>query len=110
MSGVDRTYSLIDWKRGSYTRVVTIEMLSLYLDLHPELMRDAPLPEPELDALARAAEPMFGRSHAVVVTFLESARALDRMTRHKHNPNCPALGTRSELVDRKILSNELPAV
>jgi hypothetical protein len=32
------------------------------------------------------------------------------MTRHKHNPNCPALGTRSALVDRKILTNELPTL
>jgi NH3-dependent NAD+ synthetase len=108
LSGVDWTYSRIDWNSGEYNRVGTIEMLSRFLDRHPELMRPEPLSEPELDALARAAEPIFGRRHAVVVTFLESARALERMSRHKHNPNCPALGTRSALVDRKILTNELP--
>jgi NAD+ synthase len=110
MSGIDWTYSRIDWDSGEYTRVGTIEMLSRFLDRHPELMRSEPLTEPELDALARAAAPIFQRSHAVAVTFLESARALERMSRHKHNPNCPALGTRSTLVDRKILSNELPVL
>jgi NAD+ synthase len=108
MSGVDWTYSRIDWDTGEYTRVGTIEKLSRFLDRHPELVADAELPEPELDALAKAAEPLFGRSHAVVVTFLESARALERMTRHKANPNCPSLGERGPLVDRHILSDDLP--
>lgn len=110
MSGVDWTYSRIDWDAGAYVRVGTIELLSRFLDRHPELLRDEPLPEPELDALARAAEPLFGRAHAVVVTFLESARALERMTRHKANPNIPALGSRGALVDRGVLTNDLPAL
>lgn len=110
MSGVDWTYSRINWETGEYTRVGTIEMLSRLLDRHPELLRDSELPEHELEALARAAEPLFGRTHAVVVTFLESARALERMTRHKANPNCPALGERASLVDRRILTDELPAL
>ena len=110
LSGVDWTYSRIDWDSGEYTRVGTIEMLSRFLDRHPELMQHEPLPEGQLDALARAAEPIFERSHPVVVTFLESARALERASRHKYNPNCPALGSRSELVDRKILTNQLPSL
>jgi NAD+ synthase len=110
MSGLDWTYSRINWETGRYTKVGTIEMLARFLDRHPELMRSEPLSEPELDALARAAEPIFQRSHAVVLTFLESARAIERMTRHKLNPNCPALGTRSALVDRGILTNELPVL
>lgn len=110
LSGVDWTYSRIDWDSGVYTRLGTIEVLSRFLDRHPELMRDEELPEHELDALAKAAGPLFGRPHAVVVTFLESARALERMTRHKANPNCPALGERGSLVDRRILSDELPTV
>jgi NAD+ synthetase len=108
MSGVDWSYSRIDVETGQYTRVGTIEMLSRFLDLHPELLRDGDLPEQELERLANAAEPLFQRRHAVVVTFLESARALERMTRHKANPNIPSLGERSNLVQRGILSNELP--
>ena len=109
MSGVDWTYSRIDWETGDYTQVGSIEILSRFADLHPELFLDHPMPEQQLDALATLAEPLFGRSHAVVLTFLESARALEKMTRHKANPNCPALGVRSQLVERGILSNKLPS-
>jgi NAD+ synthetase len=108
MSGVDWTYSRIDVETGQYTRVGTIEILARFLDLHPELFRDGNLPEQELERLANAAEPLFQRSHAVVVTFLESARALEKMTRHKANPNIPQLGERSHLVKQGILGNELP--
>jgi NAD+ synthetase len=108
LSGVDWTYSRIDVETGHYTRVGTIEVLARFLDLHPELFRDGELPEHELERLANTAEPLFQRSHAVVVTFLESARALEKMTRHKANPNIPALGERSHLVARGILTNELP--
>lgn len=110
LSGLEWTYSRIDWDSGEYTRVGTIEMLSRFLDGHPQLMQLEPLPEAELDALARAAEPIFERSHSVVVTFLESARALERASRHKHNPNCSSLGSRGELVDRHILTNQLPSL
>jgi NAD+ synthetase len=110
MSGVDWTYSRIDYDSGEYTRVGTIEILSRFLDDHPELLRDADLPEQELERLAKLAEPLFGRSHAVVLTFLESARALEKMTRHKANPNCPSLGERGPLVEAGVLGNELPKV
>lgn len=110
LSGVDWTYSRIDWNSGHYTRVGTIEMLSRFLDHHAELLRPEPLSGPEIEALAHAAEPIFQRPHAVIVTFLESARALERTSRHKQNPNCPSLGSRSELVDRNILTNQLPSL
>lgn len=109
-SGVDWTYSRADVATGEYTKVGTIEVMSRFLDLHPELVQDQPLAETVLSALAREAEPMFERSHAVVMAFLESCRALERMTRHKANPNCPALGSRSALVQRGILTNTLPKV
>lgn len=108
MSGVDWTYSRIDIESGQYTRVGTIEILARFLDDHPELFVDGDLPEPELERLANAAQPLFRRSHAIVVSFLESARALERMTRHKANPNIPTLGDRSQLVEQGILSNALP--
>jgi NAD+ synthetase len=107
-SGVDWTYSRLDFATGEYTKVGTIEIMSRFLDLHPELFQDQPLAETELAVLAREAEPMFQRSHAVVMAFLESCRSLERMTRHKANPNCPALGSRSALVQRGILTNTLP--
>jgi NH3-dependent NAD+ synthetase len=69
LSGVEWTYSRIDWDSGEYTRVGTIEMLSRFLDRHPQLIQPEPLPEVELDALARAAEPIFKRSHAGSLPF-----------------------------------------
>jgi NAD+ synthase len=109
-SGVDWTYSRVDASTGEYTKVGTIEIMSRFLDLHPELFQHEPLPEATLSALAREAEPLFERSHAVVMAFLESCRALERMTRHKANPNCPALGSRAPLVQRGILTNTLPKI
>lgn len=107
-SGVDWTYSRVNMTTGEYSKVGTIEIMSRFLDLHPELFQDRPLPETTLAALAREAEPMFERSHAVVMAFLESCRALERMTRHKANPNCPALGSRGPMVQQGILTNTLP--
>ncbi len=109
-SGVDWTYSRLDVETGKYRRVGSIEIMSRFLDRHPEIVRDQPLSEAELDALAREAEPLFGRSHAVVLAFIESCRALEKTTRHKANPNCPSLGNRASLAERGILTNELPAV
>ena len=107
LSSVERTYSRIDWDSGEHTRVGTIEMLSRFLDCHPQLMQPEPLSEAALDMLARAAQPIFERSHAVVVTFLEFSPGARRASRHKHNPNCSSLGSRGELVDRNILTNQL---
>ena len=108
LSGVDWTYSRIDWDSGAYTRVGTIELLSRFLDTHPELLADAALPEDQLERLARAAEDHFHRPRPAVLEFLHSARAIERMTRHKANPNCPTLGERAPLVARGVLGNELP--
>ena len=108
LSGVDWTYSRIDWDSGNYVRVGTIELMSRFLDRHPGLIRPEALPEDELEAMARAGEALFGRTHAAVVSFLESCRALERMTRHKANPNCPTLGDRGPLVDAGILGDDLP--
>lgn len=107
MSGVDWTYSRIDWDTGEYIRVGTIEILSRFLDHHPELIADDDLSTTELVALAKLAKPRFSLTHDEVLVFLASARRLERMTRHKANPNCPALGTRADLLTAGILTDEL---
>jgi NAD+ synthetase len=107
LTGVDWTYSRIDWETGEYTKVGTIELLSRFLDDHPELLRDDDMPEHELLRLARAAAPRFARSEAVTSTFLESARRLEKASRHKANPNIPALGDRSHLLTQGILTDDL---
>lgn len=43
-----------------------------------------------------------------VVAVLKSARRIERVTRHKMNPNCPALTSRASLVAANILTNTLP--
>jgi NAD+ synthetase len=107
ISGVDWTYSRINWSTGEYTRVGTIEILSRFADRHPELFEAAELSPADLEALTKAATPKFGQDPATVQAFLVSARRLELITRHKANPNCPALGTREALVAAKILTNEL---
>jgi NH3-dependent NAD+ synthetase len=43
-----------------------------------------------------------------VVAVLRAARRVERVTRHKMNPNCPALTSRDTLVAKGILTNTLP--
>ncbi|PRQ07644.1 ammonia-dependent NAD(+) synthetase [Enhygromyxa salina] len=108
LSGVDWTYSRIAWDTGEYTRVGTIEILSRFVDHHPELFRPDELPTSDLVALAQRAAPKFSSTPDEALTFLASARKLERVTRHKANPNCPALGNRADLVTAGILTNDLP--
>lgn len=112
--GVEWTYSRINPDTGEYTRVGTIERMSRFLDLKRfanivigdnatfESLVFSGL-DKDVDAAALAAEG-FGltREHLV------SARKWERITRHKMNPNCPSLGSRKELLDAGILTDELP--
>ena len=43
-----------------------------------------------------------------VRNLLRNARRIERMTRHKMNPNCPALGDRQTLIQAGWLTNDLP--
>lgn len=108
LSGVDWSYSRIDWGSGEYTKVGTIEKLSRLADLQPALLDPAPLDDAGLDAIARAGEATFGLPAAELRPFLVSARKLERATRHKANPNCPSLGERGPLVEAGILTDTLP--
>ena len=53
--------------------------------------------------------PFTGIAQTDVVAVLKSARRIERVTRHKWNPSCPALTLRSDLVSAGILTNTLPA-
>ena len=57
---------------------------------------------------AQNAAEFKGIAPADVVALLKSARRIERVTRHKMNPNCPALTLRSDLVAAGILTNTLP--
>jgi len=129
LSGVEWTYSRINPETGKYTRVGTIERLSRFLDYqfpawfdsmcringgwlfasdkgHDEI--SGPW-EFNMNALVREAMAFFpGCSADQVRAWLTSARKWERITRHKMNPNCPTLGSRQELLDAGILTDELP--
>ncbi|MEZ4428006.1 MAG: hypothetical protein R3A51_10005, partial [Nannocystaceae bacterium] len=60
-------------------------------------------------AMTTAAREQFpGLSDDELAAFLRSARRMERVTRHKWNPNCPSLGERAPLVAAGVLSDTLP--
>jgi len=117
-SGVPWTYSRVNPETGEYMRVGTIERMSRLLD------------EPVATHVIIGDYPTIGdwlfgplflgnmnlrlvelfEKFGVTVEHLDSARKWERITRHKMNPNCPSLGSRQELLDAGIITNELPAL
>lgn len=57
---------------------------------------------------AKVAPEFVGIDPNDVESLLRRARVIERVTRHKLNPNCPSLGSRKDLVDAGILTNSLP--
>lgn len=121
-TGIDWTYSKVDPNIGDYTRTGTIEMLSRFLDQEEfgfgpyyELRRGMFETNSEMHltvdwpVLAQKAAPYFrGFKCESIIPFLKSAQAIEEMTRHKMNPNCPTLGYREDLLDANIVTDELP--
>ena len=108
LSGVSWTYSRIDSETGEYTRVGSIERMSRFLDtgIEAELFGD---PDPDFKKLTTAAVHFFPSNSVVEIeALLRSSRKLERTSRHKANPNIPALGTREELVSAGLLTDLLP--
>ena len=113
LTGVRWTYSRVDATTGEYLRVGTIERASRFLDLPaaaPLLADEAP-DAATWDALVAAArETTFAEfDPAEVLGFLQSVRKLEAVTRHKANPNCPALGDRAQLKAAGLVSDALVA-
>lgn len=134
LSGVEWTYSRVDPDTGEYTKVGTIERMNRYLDsrypliggaYEPSRMQDIVLHEcdyfadPSGDDYAKkwrakllaSARPFFpGFDDDTIAKFISSARRWEMCTRHKLNPNCPALGHREDLLKARILTDTLPEV
>ncbi len=111
LTGVAWSYSRIDGATGEYRVVGTIERMSRFLDRDEAapLFADAAPDEAAIAAMATAARAQFpGLADDEIAAFLRSARRMERVTRHKWNPNCPTLGERAPLVAAGILSNTLP--
>lgn len=125
-------YSSIDPATGLYRNVGLIERVNRFLDekirvpgnpLHPRGY-DGPdvlavedvlfgVAEPDLDALLHLADVtghFRGMDPATVGLLLGNARRIEAMTRHKYNPMIDPLGTREEMVEKGLLTNELPEV
>lgn len=111
--GVAWTYSRVDPDSGAYTRVGSIERMARLLDEDGVEAQVFGATEPDAQAWSalqdRALQRCFaGFAPAEVLDLLHSARHIERITRHKHNPNCPSLGTREELLAARILDDSVP--
>jgi NAD+ synthetase len=107
-------YSYIDVETGGYTKVGLIERVSRFLDDNEygeTLFLDRSEGIIRRCLNATGGHPAFeGVPNDLVEKTLAAAIHIERVTRHKMNPNCPALGNRAELVQAEILTNNLPKV
>lgn len=126
-TGAAFTYGRVDVTTGKVVKVGTIERVARFLDeIGPDdgvasLLARKPLNEADLFnddlnlgfvsqlVVARAVKSKAfkgsGLSEADILSLLRGARKAERVTRHKLNPNCPQLGSRKELLDAGILSD-----
>jgi NAD+ synthetase len=103
--GVEWTYSRVNPETGEYARVGTIERMSRFLDGEFDFdLWTAEKNSTVDDLLPRAQQFGLSREHLV------SAQKWERATRHKMTPNCPSLGSREDLLNVGILTDELPAL
>ncbi|HUW55841.1 MAG TPA: hypothetical protein VMZ92_04345, partial [Planctomycetota bacterium] len=116
LSGVPWTYSRVNPETGEYVRVGTIERISRLLDEpiathviigdHPTI-GDWLFGSQDRGNMNLRLIELFEK-FGVTIEHLDSARKWERSTRHKMNPNCPSLGSRQELLDAGIITDELP--
>jgi len=110
--GVAWNYSRIDLATGQYSKIGTIERMNRYLDATAEALFK---PEVTVEhclygkgVLAASSAPQFaGLDAAQIEQYLRSAKRAEQVTRHKLNPNLPTLGSRQELLETGVLTNEL---
>lgn len=120
--GASFTYGRLDVTTGKVVNVGTIERVARFLDLpHRDgeiqmgvtneyhMFDDDPRrPVSHIKTMTDAAEKsdlFTGFARPEVEALLLGARKAERQTRHKMNPNIPALGTRGKLVTLGILSD-----
>jgi len=122
-TGAPFTYSRVDPDTGEYTSVGTIERVARFLDLpaavadgtgddriEDDLFDDDGTHWPFLVTVAKRSGLFDDFSRSEVETLLMAARKVERITRHKENPNCPTYGDRESLVTEGILTNNLPVI
>jgi len=105
-------YSYVDPASGEYTDVGLIERVARFNDhtVGAHLFDDR-LDQAGVEQICAAATThatFRGVAPDIVRQILIGARRTERITRHKFNPNCPGLGDRETLLQRGILTDELP--
>jgi NH3-dependent NAD+ synthetase len=111
LSGVAWTYSKVDSDSGEYTRIGSIERMSRFLDsgFEAQLFAEDEPTDAQITTKVDSARAVFAGSYAEEIEgLIRSGRKLERLSRHKANPNIPTLGTRAELVEAGLLTDELP--
>jgi NH3-dependent NAD+ synthetase len=116
-TGVRFTYGRIDPETGRIRSVGTIERVARFLDEPTSdgapvesLLFDDGLSDLDLDRLlerARASTAFAGVEFDLVEKLVRAARRVERITRHKANPNCPTYGRRADLLARGVLTDDL---
>jgi hypothetical protein len=116
--GVNFTYGRVDPETGEIQSYGTIERVSRFLDwsngkqggnIGEILFGKSEWIVTEAELLSWALESGYfpGFSTAEIGFLLGAAQRAEKATRHKANDNIPTLGTRQELVETEILSNDL---
>lgn len=101
-------YSYVDPQTSKYTHVGLIERLARWLDVNDNVLFSCDdATAATLPKKAKDTKLFKGVNGGVVERLFDSARRIEKNTRHKLNPNCPSLGSRKELVTAGILTNEL---
>lgn len=108
--GVPFTYGRINPETGEIASIGTIERVSRFLDLKDGETERCLFGgvEPNWLALAELGwEQNCWDSNFAPIEFLKAARRAEAATRHKSNANIPTLGTRKDLIEAGILTNNL---
>jgi NH3-dependent NAD+ synthetase len=126
-TGAPFTYGRINPATGEITSIGSIERVSRFLDMvvtnradydrpfdHTvgEQLFDDDLVDPNwnmIGQLALTTDWFSGFDRDAIVVLLKAAKWVERITRHKFNPNCPSYGDRASLVEAGILTNTFPA-
>jgi NAD+ synthase len=118
-------YGYIDLETGEQTKVGLIERVSRFLDMTTTIERGldhseewtyerllfGDYTEERINFVfteALVSPPFAGLEAGLVAKLLVAARKIERMTRHKFNPNCPTLGEREDLIEYDIITDTLP--
>lgn len=113
LTGVPFTYGRIDALTGKIMSFGTIERVARFLDTYfagwpvSHILFGSNKMSLALVAAAKESGYFDDYTHLEIEAFLSAANRIERLTRHKMNSNCPALGDRAWLVTAGILTNDL---